>query len=394
MTMCNFYSYISLTTLILLLLVELTIQHDCNTNSNGQCSPIAPGEVGKPSSSAHGSHRYSRGANELWQHYEKLIQDAEAKYAKKSEELAGKTSCQLYTDLIQQDLFVFRNGIFKHMIDAAMPRGTLYQIINGKLYREKVCKFPARCSGVEHFLLKIVDKLPDMELVINTSDWPQISAWFPDPIPLFSFSKTKDYVDITYPAWTFWEGGPAISLYPMGLGRWDLLRKSLISTAAKFPWEKKESVAFFRGSRTSNERDNLIYLSRKRADLVDAQYTKNQAWKSEADTLGFPAAPEVSLEDHCKYKYLFNYRGVAASFRFKHLFLCSSLVFHVGEEWIEFFYPALKPWVHYIPVNKTATEEELKSLIEFAQENDSIAQRIANRGFQFINSNLKMKDVI
>lgn len=49
-------------------------------------------------------------------------------------------------------------------------------------------------------------------------------------------------------------------------------------------------------------------------------------------------------------RYLFNFRGVAASFRFKHLFLCGSLVFHVGNEWLEFFYPKLKPWVHYIPV--------------------------------------------
>ena len=49
-------------------------------------------------------------------------------------------------------------------------------------------------------------------------------------------------------------------------------------------------------------------------------------------------------------RYLFNFRGVAASFRLKHLFLCGSLVFHVGDEWLEFFYPQLKPWVHYIPV--------------------------------------------
>ena len=26
-----------------------------------------------------------------------------------------------------------------------------------------------------------------------------------------------------YPAWTFWEGGPAVwPIYPTGLGRWDL----------------------------------------------------------------------------------------------------------------------------------------------------------------------------
>lgn len=113
-------------------------------------------------------------------------------------------------------------------------------------------------------------------------------------------------------------------------------------------------------------------------------------WK---DTLGAPPAKEVSLEDHCSYKYLFNYRGVAASFRFKHLFLCKSLVFHVGDEWIEFFYPALKPWVHYIPVSSSATQKDLARLIHFARENDSLVSRIAARGHQLIWNHLKMSDV-
>ena len=56
------------------------------------------------------------------------------------------------------------------------------------------------------------------------------------------------------------------------------------------------------------------------------------------------------------FRYLFNFRGVAASFRLKHLFLCESLVFHVGDEWLEFFYPGLKPWVHYIPVAQDLKE--------------------------------------
>lgn len=31
-----------------------------------------------------------------------------------------------------------------------------------------------------------------------------------------------------YPAWTFWEGGPAVwPIYPTGLGRWDLMREDL-----------------------------------------------------------------------------------------------------------------------------------------------------------------------
>ena len=92
----------------------------------------------------------------------------------------------------------------------------------------------------------------------------------------------KDNIDIMYPAWTFWEGGPAISLYPRGLGRWDQHRISIDKAAAAQPWSEKQQKAFFRGSRTSAERDPLILLSRDQPHLVDASYTKNQAWKSDA----------------------------------------------------------------------------------------------------------------
>lgn len=101
----------------------------------------------------------------------------------------------------------------------------------------------------------------------------------------------------------------------------------------------------------------------------------------------------MSFEDHCKYKYLFNYRGVAASFRLKHLFLCKSLVFHVGEEWLEFFYPSLKPWVHYVPISPKATEDEIKRNIEYFKNNDSLAKEIAERGYQHIWDTLTDEDV-
>ena len=33
----------------------------------------------------------------------------------------------------------------------------------------------SRCKGNEHFILKIIKKLPDMELVINSHDWPKVN---------------------------------------------------------------------------------------------------------------------------------------------------------------------------------------------------------------------------
>ncbi|XP_031708241.1 protein O-glucosyltransferase 1 [Anarrhichthys ocellatus] len=303
-------------------------------------------------------------------------------------------NCSCHLRVLQDDLRPFKGRISEDVMAATVQRGvgTHYQIVGHKLYREHSCMFPARCSGVEHFILEVIDRLPDLEMVVNVRDYPQVPGWVQPTLPVFSFSKTADYQDIMYPAWTFWEGGPAVwPIYPTGLGRWDLMRDDLKKSAAQWPWEKKESKGYFRGSRTSPERDPLILLSRDAPELVDAEYTKNQAWKSERDTLGRPPAKEIPLVDHCKYKYLFNFRGVAASFRLKHLFLCGSLVFHVGDEWQEFFYPQLQPWVHYIPVKQDLSD--VRELLQFVQENDAVAQEIATRGKEFILDHLRMRDV-
>ncbi|XP_068165503.1 protein O-glucosyltransferase 1 [Antennarius striatus] len=324
-----------------------------------------------------------------WKQIKNKISEAVKEYTP-----CSSANCSCHLSVLQHDLEPFKGRISEALMAATLERGvgTHYQIIGHKLYREHDCMFPARCQGVEHFILEVIDRLPDMEMVVNVRDYPQVPSWVQPTLPVFSFSKTADQQDIMYPAWTFWEGGPAVwPIYPSGLGRWDLMRDDLKKSAAQWPWKNKESRGFFRGSRTSPERDPLIILSREDPDLVDAEYTKNQAWRSEKDTLGRPPAKEIPLVDHCKYKYLFNFRGVAASFRFKHLFLCGSLVFHVGDEWQEFFYPQLKPWVHYIPVRQDL--HDVRQLLQFAKENDAIAQEIASRGEEFILNHLRMEDI-
>lgn len=305
----------------------------------------------------------------------------------------GKEDCTCLLKQIEQDLLPFKDGIKESDIAAAKSRGIKYQIINKKLYREASCMFPSRCSGIEYFLKQVMVELPDMEFIVNTRDYPQIAKNYNQLAPVLSFSKTSSYYDVMYPTWSFWAGGPAISLYPTGIGRWDQHRNSIAKAAKENSWNQKMSIGFFRGSRTSDERDSIVTLSRRNPDLVDAQYTKNQAWKSKADTLGEEPASEVSFEDHCRYKYLFNYRGVAASFRFKHLFLCKSLVFHVGKEWQEFFYSNLKPWVHYIPLESYPSEEQIEKLINFFKEHDEIAERIALNGYKEIWRSLRLKDI-
>jgi len=309
-----------------------------------------------------------------------------------------------YTSTIENDLAIFKkNGISRDLLRKCREQdrqAVTYQAIDGKLYRSRDCLFPARCEGVEYFLLRAIQekkklKVPDFELVMNVHDWPIGNRHFGiDPLPTFSFSKTPDYTDIYFPAWTFWAGGPAITLHPRGLGKWAQISQSLLASGKSNPWSTKQDKAFFRGSRTSSERDPLILLSRRLPELVDAKYTKNQSWKSKKDTLGEEPASEVSLEDHCQFKYLFNYRGVAASFRFKHLFLCGSTVIHVGSEWTEFFYPSMVPWFHYIPLSESQNnQDDIRELLHFLRENADIASSIARNGQTFIEKHLRIKDV-
>ena len=283
-----------------------------------------------------------------------------------------------------------QDGIHYSHFERALKFGIHYQILDGKVYRQNDCLFSFRCIGVEYFLKQIAPELNNTEFVLNVHDHPKAGK-YRHPFPIFSFSRTSNEMDILYPAWSFWAGGPAIQTEPTGLGRWDLKRSTIEKSRQKWNWERKVNLAFFRGSRTSSERDPLIWLSREKPHLVKADYTKNQAWKSPKDTLDQAPAEIITLEDHCQYKYLFNFRGVAASFRLRHLFLCESLVFHVGEEWTEFFYSELIPWYHYIPVSVSLNEVE--ELLVFAKENDDIVRRIAENGRLFIENHLRMEDV-
>eukprot|EP01134_Creolimax_fragrantissima_P003558 CFRG3558T1 len=290
----------------------------------------------------------------------------------------------------------------------ATRSGVLYQIVDGKLYRsggvpdENRCVFPMRCDGIEHMLNKVLEQrkgpgqeqLPNIEFVLNERDYPMSLIGRSNRHPIFSFSRNTKYIDIMYPNWSFYKGGPCIKSEPECLGRWDLKIESMTKASRTFPWAEKEEVAFFRGSRTSKERDPLIQLSRSHPHLVKARYVKNQSWRSRADTLGEEPAEEVTLDDHCKYKFLFNFKGVAASFRFRHLFLCGSLVFHVLDEdddWMEFFYKEMRPWVHYIPVKKDLSN--CQELIEWAMRYDGIAEKVATAGQKFVLDHLRMEDV-
>src|SRR6185295_6134085 len=169
-----------------------------------------------------------------------------------------------YRDVAAAQLAPWRSsGIRREDLAAAraLPRPLVkYQILGGRLYRDEKCYFPPRCAGIEHFLLEIAPELPDLEFLVNVQDDPVTTV--AHPLPVFSFSKVPaEHADILYPAWAFWEGGPALGVIPTW--RWDLNRRDLLAAGDALPWEKKKPAVFFRGSRTTETRDPYVLYAQR-----------------------------------------------------------------------------------------------------------------------------------
>lgn len=300
-----------------------------------------------------------------------------------------------YADVAAAQLAPWREkGIRREDLDQAraLPRPLVkYQIGAGRLYRDEKCYIPARCAGIEHFLLEIAPELPDVEFLINVQDFPVTTVR--SPLPVFSFSKIpSEHADILYPAWAFWEGGPALQVIPDW--RWDLTRRDLLDAGDAIPWDAKKPAVFFRGSRTNETRDPYVLYAQKHPDLWDVRYTLNQSQQQTdyvTKTLGLTPAETVSPRDHCAYRYLLNFDGVAASFRLKNVLACGGLVFYVDPQWVEFFYAKLVPGEHYLPLSLDV--DEAARTVESLRADDARARRIAKNGRDFIDKHLTLEHV-
>lgn len=100
---------------------------------------------------------------------------------------------------------VAQRGARKRLCDSASPYGSLPYV-----------SFLRRCSGVEYFLQGIISRLPDMEMVINVRDYPQVPRWMKPIVPVFSFSKVSTLLKAEH----FWDTRVLLFLANAYFGGW------------------------------------------------------------------------------------------------------------------------------------------------------------------------------
>ena len=171
-----------------------------------------------------------------------------------------------------------------------------------------------------------------------------------------------------------------------------------------FPWHEKEEKAFWRGATTGGAlqlndyqelpRIKLVYLSSEHPQLIDAKLTVlGQIADPKIFELLSPfVGKSVSLVDHLKYKYQVLIDGNTCAYSRAYWQLFSDcLMFKQTSPNIQWYYKALFPYVHYVPIENNLSD--LKEKIEWAQSHDKEAQAIVASANDFAQNNLN-KDAI
>ncbi|KAI4889774.1 hypothetical protein NFI96_017911 [Prochilodus magdalenae] len=288
--------------------------------------------------------------------------------------------CRLEEPQIEQDFSSFPSIDLRQLLEEVpkrfSSRGGLihYTVVNNQVYRRCLGRYTDFKMFSDEMLLSLSRKvkLPDVEFYINVGDWPLETRKVgdvPGPVPIISWCGSTETRDIILPTYDITHS----TLETMRGVSNDLLSVQGNTGPA---WVNKTGRAFFRGRDSREERLNLVSMSRKNPDLLDAGITAFFFFREREKDLG--KAPLVGFFDFFKYKYQVNVDGTVAAYRFPYLMLGNSLVLKQDSPYYEHFYTHLRPSQHYVPVKRTLSD--LIEKIKWAQENDAEAEAIAKAG--------------
>jgi hypothetical protein len=236
--------------------------------------------------------------------------------------------------------------------------------------------------------------LPDLDFLYLQQDG--IGQQIPGGAPIFCSSK-QEWVS---------QGLYFVDWYTnMPHPSWDDMVLRINRVLSNLRWEDRRDLLIWRGSTTdgyydpgnwtSYTRGKLCALSLRYPNLIDARFASICPFTC-SDTQQVaryvPTAPLMSLEEQVHYKYQIICDGIFATFpgdRWR--LLSDSVCFKPDSTFGQWFYGALIPWTHYVPVKK-----DLSDLLEkftYVKSNPSLARELAKNARDFALNSLLSKDI-
>ncbi|XP_045191680.2 protein O-glucosyltransferase 2-like [Mercenaria mercenaria] len=261
-----------------------------------------------------------------------------------------------------------------------------YKIIDNKIYRKTYGQHVGYKMFSDAILLSLTKKvkLPDLEFFVNVYDWPlEKRKQTENPLPIISWCGSDDSLDIVMPTFDLTEATLEM------LGRQS---RDIFHVMGKSPtrWENKTEIGFWRGRDSRQERLDLVMMSRKHPDLLDAKMTRMPYFKHDQEKYG-DLVNIIPFFDFFKYKYLVNIDGTVAAYRLPYLLAGDSVVLKQDSHYYEHFYKDLKPYVHYVPFKRDLSD--LLEKIQWAKDNDEKVHEIARNAQNYVLQNLSPKEI-
>jgi hypothetical protein len=229
--------------------------------------------------------------------------------------------------------------------------------------------------------------LPDIEFILTLEDSLDGVEL---PGPVFAFAKNV--------------ASKSIVLIPdfEALSGNSRFMKGMKRGMKKYPWEQKESKAFWRGSMTGgsfNSENFLLFprtvavsASLKFPYILDCRFSQTLEDELIKERFAQYFASYSSVADHLKYKYQLLIDGNSSAYSGAYWRLFSDcLVLKQSSQNIQWYYGGLQPYVHYIPLQGNL--EDLVEKIEWAIAHEKEALQMAKNATEFAQKNLNLLSI-
>lgn len=308
-----------------------------------------------------------------------------------------------FDDKLQQGITQAElDKIWKDLENGKILLSYRFQIVNQQLYADGYDLTHKGFQSFRKFLEKLTKqyKIQDIDFIVFMIDGingPEEDKKKTLHFPSFIMSK-----DINDP---YEKDKLLIPDNFLIINYWKKLISQIKQKNLDSPWDKKIDKIFWRGATTGNytikysmenfaklPRLTLIMLSKSYPNLIDAKFSSYHRVVFRENSKKIMSLieddfQEVSEIDHLKYKYLISIDGNTCAWRrIPWIMLSNSLLVKQETSKIEWFYPAIKPYIHYVPV-----DEELMDIfprIQWMKDHDKEAKQISENATKFIENNL------
>jgi hypothetical protein len=301
---------------------------------------------------------------------------------------------------IEEDFQDFSNGISQERVDETFiqlkknypsPLFVRYRILNNQLYRyyPEGELISLSDNGTERALKALLHfkRFKDLDFILTYED----GIPFPHMPDKFFHTASKD-LQAPILACAKIKKTPYVVLIPDWRSIADWWNKDVKAILEKMPkktWREKQPYAVWRGGLTKNIRIKLCEISTQSPDYLDAKLVEDPA---RHESIKHLIGNRFNFEDFLNYKYLPNVTGtMASSPALQWRLLSNSVTLQQETDEIQWFYRALKPYVHYVPVKHDLSD--LIEKIEWSQSHDDLCKQIADNSTEFVLNNLMTEDI-